>query len=235
MLIGQGALLPHEAQAKKGSSTHSAVKKGGHGHKSKSRKVARRGKRGGRGKFSGRLAQVTELRSEPLPTPSGRVVLRSDNLREEVDVNIYNEDGSFNQDALARLDHVFRCRRTNEERAVDPRLFEILSIIHDKFGKTIVLNSGFRYQRNEGSRHFHASAMDVVVPGVGMDQLYSFAQTLDLGGMGIGRYPYGGFVHIDYRAPGEASYRWTDTHRAGSSDPGKQPSKMWKRTQRPNT
>jgi hypothetical protein len=37
-----------------------------------------------------------------------------------------------------------------------------------------------------------------------------------------------GFVHIDFRAPGEKSVRWTDT--AGgvdTRDSGKKPSKSW--------
>jgi uncharacterized protein YcbK (DUF882 family) len=150
-------------------------------------------------------------------------------LHESVDVNIYNEDGSYNEEALAKLDTVFRCRKTGEERAVDPRLFEVLSILYDEYGQTIDLNSGFRYQRNEGSRHFHASAMDVTIEGVSYRELYKFAESLDRGGMGIGQYPRAGFVHIDYRAPGEPSYRWTDTSRSGGGDPGKLPSKMWKK------
>ena len=28
--------------------------------------------------------------------------------------------------------------------------------------------------------------------------------------MGIGIYPASGFVHIDFRAPGDPSFRWTD-------------------------
>ena len=118
---------------------------------------------------------------------------------------------------------------------MDPRLYQILSILYDHFGKPIDLNSGFRYQRNEGSRHFHGSAMDVSMPTVSYREIYAFATSLDLGGMGIGRYPTGGFVHIDFRAPGEPSYRWTDTHGSSNSDPGKMPSKMWKRSSRPNS
>jgi uncharacterized protein YcbK (DUF882 family) len=178
---------------------------------------------------------AAELRTEALPKPSGRIVVFSRNVHEQADVNIYNEDGSFNQAALARLDRVFRCRRTGEERAMDPRLYEILSILYDRWGKQIEVNSGFRYQRNEGSRHFHASAMDVQIAGVAPGELYRFATRLDGGGMGIGRYPHNGFVHIDYRAPGEPSYRWTDTHRDGRGSAGKAPSKMWRRSARPNT
>ena len=202
------------------------------GHKSRSKR--RKKKR--RGKFMGHGVPESALRKEPLPVPSGRVVVRSPALKEEADVNIYNEDGTFNQEALAKLDRLMRCRRTGEERAADPRLYVILSMLHDQFGKQIELNSGFRYQRNEGSRHFHASAMDVQIPGVHWREIYKFAESLDTGGMGIGQYPRSGFVHIDFRAPGEPSYRWTDTKGSdGGRDPGKAPSRMWSRSSRPNT
>jgi hypothetical protein len=192
------------------------------------RKKRCKGKRCRRGRFSGHGVSTSQLRKAPLPRPSGHVVVSSPALKESVDVWIYNEDGSYNQKALAALDRLFRCRKTHEERAADPRLYEILSILYDHFGKPIELNSGFRFQRNEGSRHFHASAMDVHIEGVSYRTLYEFAQTLDRGGMGIGQYPRSDFVHIDFRAPGEPSYRWTDTSGGGGRDPGKLPSRMWK-------
>jgi uncharacterized protein YcbK (DUF882 family) len=233
-------VLPLEAHARSVKETRSTAKAGSTSGAKKvkkgakpRRKVARRKGRG-RGKFVGRGVAAVDLRQAPLPRPSGRVVVRAPGVHDEVDVNIYREDGSFDQAALARLDRAFRCRRTAEERAIDPRLYEILSIIYDRYGKTIELNSGFRYQRNEGSRHFHGSAMDIRIAGVSFKELYAFAQTLDPGGMGMGKYPHSSFVHIDFRAPGEPSYRWTDTQRS-RRDPGKAPSKMWKRSARPNT
>jgi uncharacterized protein YcbK (DUF882 family) len=219
MFVAPAFLLPSNADARS-SSSH--VKKN-------------RSKGKGRGKFVGHGVSVESLRAEPLPKPSGRVVVLHRNVHEQADVMIYNEDGSYNQKALAQLDRVFRCRRTGEERALDPRLYEILSIIYDRYGKTIEVNSGFRYQRNEGSRHFHGSAVDITIPGVSWRELFNFASSLDGGGMGIGRYPHNNFVHVDFRAPGEPSYRWTDTKRSRRSDPGKAPSKMWRRSSRPNT
>jgi uncharacterized protein YcbK (DUF882 family) len=189
----------------------------------------------GRGRFDGRTVSESELRVSPLPRPSGRIVIASPAFHEDTDVNIYNDDGSLNQAALAKLDHLFRCRKTGEERAMDPRLYEILSLIYDHFGQPIDVNSGFRYQRNEGSRHFHGSAMDISMAKVGYREIFTYAATLDRGGMGIGRYPVGNFVHIDFRAPGEPSYRWTDSHGSGGNDPGKLPSKMWKRSSKPNS
>ena len=52
--------------------------------------------------------------------------------------------------------------------------------------------------------------MDIRIPGVSIHDMYNFAETLDAGGMGIGIYPTSGFIHVDFRAPGEPSYRWTD-------------------------
>jgi uncharacterized protein YcbK (DUF882 family) len=175
-----------------------------------------------------------ELRAAPLGKPSGHVHVFVPSSGAEVDVNIYNDDGSYNQAALAALDQLWMCRKTKEVRAVDPRLYEVLSTITDHFGKRVDLYSGFRFQQNEGSRHFHASAMDVRIEGISFQELYDYAQTLDPGGMGIGRYPNMSFVHIDFRAPGERSVRWTDlsSHTDGS-DPGKRPSQSWVR--KPNS
>ncbi len=161
--------------------------------------------------FSGHNAPKSSLRTEPLERPSGNVWVWSQNLKQEVQVNIYAEDGNFDEAALAQLDDVFRCRRSYEVRAVDPRLYEMLSRIQDHFeGARVELVSGFRFTERSSSRHHHASAMDIKFKGVSIKELYAYAETLDVGGMGIGIYPNSGFVHVDYRAPGEPSYRWTD-------------------------
>ena len=58
--------------------------------------------------------------------------------------------------------------------------------------------------------------MDIHIPGISIYDLYHFAESLDAGGMGIGIYPTSQFVHVDFRAPGEPSYRWTDYSGHGS-------------------
>lgn len=161
--------------------------------------------------FAGHNAAKSTLRTDPLERPSGDISVLSNNLQEEVKVNIYAADGSFDEAALAQLDEVFRCKRSHEVRAVDPRLYEQMSRIYDHFGgKQIELVSGFRFKERESSRHWHASAMDIRIVDVTIRELYDYAESLDLGGMGIGIYPNSDFVHVDYRAPGEPSYRWTD-------------------------
>lgn len=184
--------------------------------RAKKRKICRRvnGKRrcSWKAQFQGQNASRESLRTEPLPRPSGEIWLYAVNFREDLKVNIYDANGDFNDDALAQLDEIFRCKRTKQVRAVDPHLYEILSIIYDHYGqKRIDLISGFREKPDsETSRHFHGSAMDIRVPGVSTRTLYELAASLDLGGMGVGRYPASEFVHVDFRAPGEKSYRWTD-------------------------
>ncbi len=188
--------------------------------------------------FQGHNAAVATLRKDPLDKPSGDIWVKSENLGEEVKVHIYAADGGYDEDALAQLDEIFRCRRSNEVRAVDPRLYEQLSRIYDHFGgEPIVLVSGFRFRERDSSRHFHASAMDIKIKGVSINEIYSFAQTLDPGGMGIGIYPHSGFVHVDYRAPGEPSYRWTDYSypgKDGKADAKHPPRKHHPRAHRPN-
>ena len=161
--------------------------------------------------FQGHNAARSTYRTEPLEKPTGHIVIRAENLGEDLDVNIYKADGGFDDAALAKLDTLFRCVATGEVRAVRAELYEQLSRIYDHFdGKQIQLVSGFRFAERNSSRHYHASAMDVRVKDVGYRDVYAFAETLDMGHMGIGQYPTGQFVHIDFRAPGEPSYRWTD-------------------------
>jgi len=193
------------------------------------KKSKKRGKRVAA--FKGHNAAKSSLRTEPLDKPSGNIWLRAENLGEEVRVNIYKEDGSFNDAALAQLDELFRCMETAKVRAVRAELYEQLSRFFDHFeGKRIDLVSGFRFAERSSSRHYHASAMDIRIKGVSINAMYKFAESLDAGGMGVGLYPVSGFIHVDYRAPGEPSYRWTDTNGPGQGN-GKRSKKSTGRTQ----
>ncbi len=161
--------------------------------------------------FSGHNAAKQTLRAAPLDKPSGHIHIRAENLAEEIEVDIYKSDGTFDDASLAKLDELWRDTKLGEVRAVRSELYEQLSRIQDHFqGKPVLLVSGFRFQERDSSRHFHASAMDIRIPGVNVYELYKYAESLDTGGMGLGIYPSGGFIHFDYRAPGEPSYRWTD-------------------------
>lgn len=179
--------------------------------------------------FSGSNAPKSAYRTEPLPKPSGDLWITAPNLGgEEVHVQIYKKDGSFDNAALAKLDDLFRCAATGEVRAIRAELYEQLSRVQDHFGnKKVEMYSAFRYTDRTSSRHYHASAMDFKIPGVSIYEIQKFAATLDTGNMGLGIYPTSGFIHLDVRAPGEPSFRWTDY-----SGPGQGPSPKRKPTGR---
>src|SRR5262245_54312273 len=171
--------------------------------------------------FQGHNAAQATLRSEPLDRPSGNVWLRAENLGEEFQGNIYRDDGSFDEAALAKLDDLWRDTRTGDVRAVRAELYEHLSRICDQYpGRRVDLVSGFRFHERDSSRHYHASAMDIRIKEVSIRELYNFAETLDTGvgndgALGVGIYPNSQFIHVDFRAPGEPSYRWTDWSGSG--------------------
>jgi len=191
----------------------------------------RRGKsRRGRGaKFAGRVVAETDLRSEPLPRPSGNLEIVSlANPSDRAKVNIYNADGSYSNDAVEELNFVLRCRRTDAEKPIDIQLLTWMSLIYDHFGgKPLQIVSGFRNQRKQTSNHFKGRAMDIRIEGVAPKQVRAFAETLDRGGMGIGFYPVSQFVHIDVRSP--PSYRWVDRSPPNSNASEKRPPRGWKR------
>ncbi len=218
--VSLGAASADEQDASRPTATSATV---GKGKKSKRR-------RGHAALFSGRLATPDELRDAPLEKPSGKIELYAVNFGESLSVNLYNQDGSYNPDSLDQLNHFWRCKRTGTEKAIDPRLYVMLSRVYDHFGKRIELVSGFRNQKRTSSFHFHGSASDIRIPGVPDKVLHNYVESLDTGGMGIGIYPRAGFVHVDIRP--EPSYRWTDYSPPGSSDMG-HPHK--KRKSQPNT
>ena len=65
-------------------------------------------------KFIGRVVPEDQLRVDPLPRPSGNLAMISINNPKDdpVKVNIYNEDGSYNLDALEQLNHILRDRKS---------------------------------------------------------------------------------------------------------------------------
>jgi len=188
----------------------------------KTRKERRR-----KSKVVGFAVREADLRAEPPPPPSGHIELHVLASNEDVSVDIFNDDGSYDSDALKELDHALRCKRTETEKSIDPRLFVLLSHVYDHFQKPLELVSGYRNQRRETSFHFRGSASDIRIEGVAPKKIREFATTLDAGGMGIGLYPRARFVHIDVRPM--PSYRWIDNARPNPNSPDKRPPRGWKR------
>lgn len=179
-------------------------------------------------KVKGWAVREADLRKEPAPKPSGHIEIRALAGNEDtLSVDIFNDDGSYDSDALKDLDHVLRCKRTDVEKPIDPRLYVVLSQIYDHFQKPLELVSGFRNQRRETSYHFKGSASDIRIAGVAPKKIRDFASSLDAGGMGVGLYPRSQFVHVDVRPL--PSYRWIDNARPNPNSPDKRPPRGWKR------
>ena len=189
---------------------------------------AKRRRGGRRPRVSGYVMHETELRKRLPPPPSGNVYLHRPIEKESLKVNIFNPDGSYNVDAIKAASRMLRCRRTDTEKEMEPRLLAILSHVFDHFGeRRIDLISGYRNQRKTTSYHYKGTAADIRIEGVPARKLKAFVETLDSGGMGIGIYPVTGFVHIDVRPP--PSYRWTDYSPSNPDATQKKPPRWFKK------
>ena len=189
---------------------------------------APKAKRRRRSRVSGNVVPEERLRRRLPPPPSGNVYLYRPIEKESLKINVFNPDGSYNVDAIKAASHMLRCRRTDTEKEMEPRLLAILSHVFDHFGeRRIDVVSGYRNQRKTSSYHYKGTAADVRIEGVPARKLRAFVETLDAGGMGIGIYPLTGFVHIDVRPP--PSYRWVDYSPSNPDATQKQPPRWFKK------
>lgn len=83
---------------------------------------------------------------------------------------------------------------------VHPVLVDGLQRVRDYFGKSVIVNSGFRtIEHNaaiggvDDSRHLWGGAGDIVVPGVSRIEVQSHVETMGWGGIGF----YYTFTHLD--------------------------------------
>ena len=108
--------------------------------KASKRKASKKGRR--KKKVVGHVVPESQLRAGPLPVPSGHVQLISIASHEDADLEIFNDDGSYDVDELKEASHILRCKRTDDEKPIDPRLISILCHVYDHFGKRIEIVSG---------------------------------------------------------------------------------------------
>lgn len=94
----------------------------------------------------------------------------------------------------------FACKDGSDEVLIHPALPGLLETIRAHFGAPVHINSAYRtpaHNRRVGgasdSRHVWGCAVDVTVRGATNPQVYSFARSLEPGGLG----KYASFTHID--------------------------------------
>ena len=121
-------------------------------------------------------------------------------------------DGVYQPEALTQLNRLLRDFRVNQEKPIDPNLFDLLYELNGTLetDQPYHIISGYRSPetnsmlRERGgshtgvasqSLHLVGKAMDIRVPGVKLDHLRTAAASLKLGGVGF--YPSSNFVHVD--------------------------------------
>ena len=141
--------------------------------------------------------------------PEGKLSLYNQNIGERLSVTYRNSFGEYCNDALQAINWLFRCHGSNETTSMDLRVIEYLNRLDDGLGggNEIHIVSGYRSpsynsrlrSKSKGvaknSLHMKGMAVDLVIPGVGLDRIRQTALALAAGG--VGYYPRSGFVHID--------------------------------------
>lgn len=158
------------------------------------------------------LAAPSSVRARPMR----RLIWVVNQRNEELAATYRREDGGYDFNALARLQHLFRDVRENLPGPLPPQLIDLLAILQESFGfdRPLRLLSGYRTPRTNASigeaasprsYHLEGKAADIAMRGIAPLDLALAAHAVSqrLGMMGIGLY--GGFVHLDIGP----TARWT--------------------------
>lgn len=138
----------------------------------------------------------------------GFLLLKNVHLGDVVNVHYKNKNGSYNHEALSRIERALRCRLTGQIHSISPKLLDLIDKIQDHFraGEVQVV-SGYRspalnaslyesgHKVSKVSPHMFGQAMDIRIPGVSSEAVRDYARKLKKGG--VGYYPVNGFVHVD--------------------------------------
>lgn len=122
---------------------------------------------------------------------------------------LFKQDGHFDAQALAELDHLLRDHRSGESTLITRALFEDIHTLQQMFkpSQAIEIISGYRSPKtNERLRamghnvakrslHMQGKAVDIRIPGANLKQVRQAALALKSGG--VGYYPKSGFIHLD--------------------------------------
>jgi uncharacterized protein YcbK (DUF882 family) len=158
-------------------------------------------------------ALVTALFLGTLETPArafdgDRSTVSMYNTHTDETLTVTFRDGQgYIPDALDKVNRFLRCHYNNEVHRIEPGLMDLLARVDGLYGggNLIRVISGYRSMeynailaRNSSgvaraSLHTKGMAIDFMIPGVAMHDLFHKVRGLDAGGAGI--YPE--FVHMD--------------------------------------
>lgn len=138
-------------------------------------------------------------------------IKRKSGIDDDSDVDLHEDaDGGGPIDVamaggLARLspNGLLKQRESVDVACLKPSLVRVLKTIERRFGKKVVITSGYRsptYNRRvrgaKNSQHMYCAAADIQVPGVSKWELANYARTMQ-GRGGVGTYCHTSSVHVD--------------------------------------
>jgi uncharacterized protein YcbK (DUF882 family) len=121
--------------------------------------------------------------------------------------DIYFDDGRYIGPKVKEFSWVCRDFRANEMKLLDPRLMDLLFVLHWKYCKDeIRIFSGYRSAQTnshiegaaKNSQHIQARALDIHLPNIDNDAVAVDFRTIVDGGVGM--YPGREFTHVDMGA-----------------------------------
>lgn len=144
---------------------------------------------------------------EHFPHGDGVISLHNVHLHETLAIR-YRRGNRYFPEALEEINHLLRCRGSQEPTDMALPLIEIVDHLQDHFGaETVEVISGYRSPafnaalKRQGrrvasrSRHMYGQAMDIRLPGVNMWRVRQYLVSLQTGG--VGYYGANNFVHVD--------------------------------------
>lgn len=166
---------------------------------------------------SSELPAIAALpQAEPAPEPTTvHVVLVRGRKRLELDLPLDGKVSPATADAIARL---MRCRVSGRTRRIATGTLALLADVAARFpGHEIEIISAVRAEPERSragikhSKHWTGHAIDINVRGVKLAEVRD-AIWKNHRQIGLGWYPQGRFIHLDYR-PGERDTAWTQPRR----------------------
>jgi uncharacterized protein YcbK (DUF882 family) len=136
--------------------------------------------------------------------------LSFDNLHTGEKLSVeYWAQGQYETGALSAINRVLRDYRNGEEHPIDPKLLDLLNLLHRTVESNVPFSviSGYRspmtnaamHERSAGvashSLHMQGMAIDIRLADRDLKALHAAARDMRLGG--VGYYPSLDFVHVD--------------------------------------
>ncbi len=117
--------------------------------------------------------------------------------------------GDYLPDALNEINYLLRDFRTNQVHEIEPKLLDLLNLLHRKMGSGAPFQviSGYRSPKTNAILHAHSHevathslhmsgmAIDIRLSDRDLKDLHEAALAMRAGG--VGYYPHSDFVHVD--------------------------------------